>query len=479
MSKLQFPAVDVIIVNYNGMDHLPLCLEALFRSDYPDFSVVLVDNNSVDNSVNWVREHYPRVTLVENKKNIGFGRANAIGIEKGAAPLIALLNNDTRVEKGWLRNLVQVMVEEEMCGAVCSKLLFMDEPNLVNAAGGGMNFVGHGFDHDLYLLDKKEEKTIRDVFFPTAAACLIKRTVFKEIGGFDKKMFMYHEDVDLGWRMWLKGFSVKYVSDSVVYHAFGGTSMKSGSMAFRNRLGMRHSLRSLLKNYEFSTLKAVLPVFFRLNMRNFLSGVPTGFFRGLAWNVVNLPGTIKERISIQSGRRVSDQRLAPLIWQDIPLPVHFPDYKASRIDFFRENSCCGDAVDVVSNADNALGYGWYPVEIYFKDGKTPYRWTREEALFFFHHGGGEVHLNLGILGLAGIVGRERTFSITVNRDVPELFTLASDEWEPVQLKYTGAQGPVEVKLSVHDPWSPHDIFHNRDYRQLGIGVKGVTLSHGA
>ena len=483
VDEKKMPAVDVVIVNYNGMEYLPVCLESLYCSDYPDFSVIIVDNGSMDNSVNWIKKHYPQVTLIQSAQNLGFGRANSIGVEHGTAPYTALLNNDTKVDKDWLRQLVESMLDNETCGAVCSKLLFMDAPNLVNAAGGGMNFIGYGYDHDFFSVDKKEDKGIKDVFFPTAAACLIKRSVFKDIGGFDKTFFMYHEDVDLGWRMWLKGYSVKYISDSIVYHAFGGTSLKSGSMEFRNRLGLRHALRSLLKNYEISTLKKVLPIFFRLGIRNAFNGVPTGFFKALLWNFFKMPSTIYERFKIQGSRKVSDQELSVLIWQDIPLPVHFPDYTAANCESFAKqdnhdsSSSSSSSMDLISNVDNNLGYGWYPVEVYFGDGSTLYRWTREEAVFYFQHSGATALIGFDVLVLSKMVGRTREFSVILNNVKQKKFAFSSDGWEPVQIKYSGDPGPVEVKICVNDTWCPHEIINNHDYRKLGIGIKGTSISY--
>ncbi|MBF0375936.1 MAG: glycosyltransferase family 2 protein [Desulfamplus sp.] len=348
ISSVDLPSIDIIIVNYNGMDYLPACLEALFLSKYPKFSVIVVDNNSVDNSVNWVQSNYPQVTVIKNKRNEGFGKANLRGIKYGNSPFFALLNNDTKVEPQWLLPLVEVMKKEPKCAAACSRLMFMDKPNVINAAGGGMNFVGYGFDYEIFSTAPSQSSysanslslgseistnngvsqllstdfyKIKEVFFPTAAACLIRRSAFDDVGGFDKSFFMYHEDVDLGWRFHLKGYSVKYIPNSVVFHAFGGTSLKSGSLYFRNRLGLRHALRSLLKNYEITTLKKVLPIFCQLSINNFRAGIPTGFFRAILWNALRLPDTIIQRARVQRDRRVTDKELEPLIWQDIALPV--------------------------------------------------------------------------------------------------------------------------------------------------------------
>ncbi|MBF0210053.1 MAG: glycosyltransferase family 2 protein [Desulfamplus sp.] len=492
------PSIDIIIVNYNGITYLSSCLESLFQSQYPKFSVIVVDNNSTDGSVSWIKANYPNVVLIENKKNEGFGRANQKGIRFGSSPFFALLNNDTKVDPKWLLPLVEVMQKEPLCAAACSKLLFMNNPELINATGGGMNFVGYGYDHNIFSIDPDSDLLValspidhkpQDVFFPTAAAALFRRSCFDDIGGFDSSFFMYHEDVDLGWRFNLKGYSVKYVPQSVVFHAFGGTSLKLKSMNFRNRLGLRHALRSLLKNYEINSLKKVLPIFFQLGVNNFRAGIPTGFFRAILWNLFMMPDTIIRRARVQQKRKKSDNELLSLIWQDVYLPVQFPDYQIQTIDSFIKNYQntpdnkdfnLNSPLELINSHTSNLGYGWHPLEIYFGDGETLYRWTRQRAQLFFWHNGGSSILRLKVLGLAKLLKNRRRFSVQLkmadSSTFKKVFLIESDGWEYFDIEFSGDKGVVEVLISVSDMWSPHNKFKNRDYRQLGIGIASATVS---
>ncbi|MBF0302442.1 MAG: glycosyltransferase, partial [Desulfamplus sp.] len=504
----QLPHIDIVIVTYNGFSYLPACLETLFASDYPNFSVIVVDNNSADDSVNWIKTNYPNVIVIENKSNEGFGRANLKGIKQGNSPFFALLNNDTKVDQNWLLPLVEVMQKEPECAAACSRLMFMDNPDVMNASGGGMNFVGYGYDHNIFSIytpDSSNLNKIDTVFFPTAAACLVRRSAFDDIGGFDRSFFMYHEDVDLGWRFHLKGYSIKYVPESVVFHAFGGTSLKSGSMHFRNRLGLRHALRSLLKNYEITTLKKVIPIFCQLGINNFRAGIPTGFFRAIFWNIVMLPDTIINRVRVQRTRKQTDNEISYLIWQDVFLPVQFPDYQIQKISSFIEhyknnqndfnnrklNTNKGGnnlefPIDIISNANCNLGYGWHPCEVYFGDGHTLYRWTRQRSQLFFWHHGGDALLRLKILGLSGLLGKPRYFTVQLKLSEQNIsekniythnFTIHSDQWEQFEAHFSGEQGAVEVLISVAELWSPDEKFNNRDYRRLGIGIASAQIHY--
>ena len=158
--------VDIIIVNFNGMEHLPICLPSVFETDYPLFSVTLVDNDSSDGSPEWVKEQYPEVRVIRNSQNLGFGKANNIGVRETRSPYIAFLNSDTVVHKGWLTPLVETVRKNPSVAAACSKLLFLKNPRIVNGVGGGMNYVGYGFDIGAYEVDDGQFDKQSDIFFP-------------------------------------------------------------------------------------------------------------------------------------------------------------------------------------------------------------------------------------------------------------------------------------------------------------------------
>ncbi len=467
----KLPSVDVIIVNYNGMEYLPACLESLFKTEYPLLAITLVDNDSRDGSPEWVKEKYPEVRLIRNNQNLGFGKANNIGIEKSCSPYIALLNSDTVVEKGWLRPLVETARKDPSVAATCSKLLFLQNPRIVNGVGGGMNYVGYGYDIGAYEVDNGQFDEERDVFFPTAAACVLKRTAFEEIGGFDERFFMYHEDVDLGWRLRLKGYRIKCVPRSVVYHAFGGTSFKSGSMAFRNNLGQRHALRSLIKNYGFMALSKVLPLFITMGLRNTIRERSPDFLKCLLWNMKRLPDTLHERSKIQRTRKIRDKELSPLIWQDIPLPFRFPDYSVMDLGSYLAGKRRLSFLDMSDSRPDNLGYGWHGIEVYTGGGRIKYRWTKGEAVFYLWNNHGDGIISLDVLGLSETLKRERVFSVCVNDGKSCELKIVSDEWATVTIPYYGEPGPLEIRIEAADIWSPHDQFKNGDYRRLGIGIK--------
>lgn len=471
----RLPAVDIITVNYNGMQYIDACLDSLFKTEYPDFSVILADNGSIDGSVEAVQKKYPTVKIILNNENLGFAKANNIAVKAGKAEFIALLNNDTIIEKDWLLPLVRTLMKDDSVAAACSKLLFMENHAVLNGAGGGMNYLGFGYDIGMYENNNVKFSEKRNVFFPCAAACLIRRSAFEKVGGFDEKFFMYHEDVDLGWRLLLEGYSIKFVPDSTVYHAFGGTSLKMGSMAFRDNLGLRHALRSLIKNYELITLMKVLPVFIALGIRTTIKERSSDFLKCILWNLKMLPDTLKKRKQIQKNRRVKDRDILHLIWQEIKLPVQMPDYNLMNLSAYVESNNRRCFIDMSDSRWETVGYGWHGTESYFGNSKTKYRWSKDEAVFYLwsKHGNGIVLMD--VLALSKLLKKERRFSVSVNNKLSHEFIIKSDNWETVTLPYEGEKGPLEIKIRVENTWRPDDLFKNGDKRNLGIGLKRAEV----
>ncbi len=302
------PLVSVIIANFNGRHHLERCLPALLATTGVAFEVIVVDNGSADGSLAWLQRNLPQVRLLALRRNLGFGEANRRGVEAARGRYVALLNSDTEVEPGWLSALLEGLDSDPKIAAACSLLRLLDHPELVNARGGGMTRLGYGVDRDFLLPyegppDVTGAPSVREALFPTAAAMMMRREEFFSLGGFDRSFFMYHEDVDLGWRLWLLGRRVVVCENSIVYHKFLGTSKAARGLRWRALLGLRHNLRSLTKHYEaWNLLLAVRRLLIVLaRQRAYLHIV-----HALAWNLVHLPGTLAERFRLQRRRTISD-----------------------------------------------------------------------------------------------------------------------------------------------------------------------------
>jgi len=351
------PVVSVIVVNFDGLHHLKRCLASLTATRGVAFETIVVDNASRDGSVPFVRDRYPEVRVLPLKSNIGFGQANMHGAGLAGGEYVSFLNNDTEVESDWLVTLLEALKRERDVWAACSLLKLMDRPDTLNAYGGGMTRLGFGFDRCFgmpcrLLEGTSEEKATEEVFFPTAAAMLMRRADLFVVGGFDPSFFIYHEDVDLGWRIRLLGKRVVVCRNSVVYHRYGSTVGK-----LRHRLGSRHLVRSILKNYEIGNVVRSFCILHAIWLRSLQIDRLLDVWR---WNVIHLPGTLRARRAGRKRRVVRDRDLLErglIDPEDIPEPYPQVSLKTSA---WSADNCLSSNV-LMPGQDSAigrLGSGW-------------------------------------------------------------------------------------------------------------------------
>jgi GT2 family glycosyltransferase len=212
------PRVTVVIPNWNGVSHLPGCLEALAAQSFTDFEVVLVDNASGDGSIAWVRKHHPQVHILQRPDNGGFSRAVNAGIVVARSEYVALLNNDTAADADWLGALVGALDNHRAYDFAASKMILFSEPDRLNAAGdvymvGRMAAKNRGFGESVLRYGEMER-----VLGACAGAALYRRTLFDEVGLFDEDFFLMSEDADFNLRCLIAGKRCLYVPDARIRH---------------------------------------------------------------------------------------------------------------------------------------------------------------------------------------------------------------------------------------------------------------------
>ncbi len=310
--------ITVAVINYNGMQFLEELLQSLADQTYRHFDILFIDNGSTDDSVALVKNRYPDVQLIANDRNLGFAHAGNLGIKRSENDYVALLNTDLRLDPAWLESLAASIGCYPLIAAVASKLRFYDRPEVLNGIGGAMNRLGYTWDLGMNEVDRGQLDHPTEVLFASAGAALFNRTAFQEAGGFDETFFMYHEDVDLCWRLWLMGFRVVTAPSAIVYHHFGGATKAAKGMKWREHLGERNNMRALLKNYELRTALRVLVQMLLLPQP---AARKIGQLKNLLWNLAHLPGTLQLRRQIQRHRVRSDNELEHLIVQSNHVPV--------------------------------------------------------------------------------------------------------------------------------------------------------------
>ena len=251
-------SITIVIPNLNGMHYLEGCLKSLREQTDRDFEILMIDNGSEDESVEWVRKHYPAVKIRAFHRNTGFCRAVNEGIKLSRAEYVLLLNNDVVCDPRMVEVLRRAMEERPDAFSCCAKLLRMSDPSKIDDAGDyytalGWAFArGKGKSRELYT---KEER----VFACCAACAIYRRSMLEKTGLFDERHFAYLEDIDIGYRALRHGFENWYIPRAVVFHAGSATS-GSRHNSFKVSLASRNSIWLVRKNMPSWQIALNLPV---------------------------------------------------------------------------------------------------------------------------------------------------------------------------------------------------------------------------
>ncbi len=238
----------MVIVNWNGRHLLGECLDSLLAKHMDGLEIIFVDNGSHDGSVEYVREWYRDVRVINLSKNIGFAGGNNAGIRTASGKYVALLNNDTRVDRDWLTNLLATAESgPSAIGMWASKILSYDKPDTFDNVGLLLYPDGLARGKGRLETDQGQYDQLGEALFPSGCAGLYRRDMLDQIGLFDEEFFAYADDVDLGLRGRLAGWGCVYVPTARVYHKYSSsTSAYSPLKAF---LVERNRIWVLLKYY--------------------------------------------------------------------------------------------------------------------------------------------------------------------------------------------------------------------------------------
>ena len=305
------PLVSVIIVNYNGKRHLEKCLESLMNVDYEKYEVILVDNNSTDNSVEFVKNVHPSVIIIKLDNNYGFAEPNNIGAKNAKGELLLFLNNDTVVNPNFIREMVKVLNQDSEI-AICQSLLL--KPNgEVESSGDFIDILGRAY------MSKEKETKVKEIFSARGASMMVRKKMFWELGGFDKNFFASFEDIDLSWRAWIWGYKIVLVPNSIVYHTGGQTvQLLTPEIKFH---GVKNNLVLCLANFEAPLGKIIKLFYASLMKKSFGISVGTDYelarplpsfgtvFRGLMWVLKNFKYVSVKRKKVNSRRSRTTEEL--------------------------------------------------------------------------------------------------------------------------------------------------------------------------
>ena len=237
----------VVIPNYNGIAYMKNCLDSLMADkEKTSFAIIMVDNHSTDGSKELVLEKYPEVQLIGFDENTGFCKAVNAGIFAATTEFVILLNNDTVVEKGFVSELEKTMDAHPKAFSAGAKMVDMKNPEVLDDVGDFYCALGWAFARGKGKRTSKYRKETK-VFSACAGAAIYRKSIFDEIGCFDENHFAYLEDLDIGYRAKIYGYSNYFSPDAVVRHA-GSASSGSKHNAFKVDLSSKNSVYVIYKN---------------------------------------------------------------------------------------------------------------------------------------------------------------------------------------------------------------------------------------
>ncbi len=310
------PRLTVVIPNWNGERFLKLCLGSLRDQSFRDFETLLVDNGSTDGSLDFVAEHFPEVKTLSLGENRGFSGAVNAGIWASETELVALLNNDTEQDQGWLEALMHAADSHPEAGLFASKLVDFHDRRFLDGAGDAMRLSGLPYRLGHGERDRGQFDAPGYVFAACAAAALYRKSLFDEVGLFDEDFVSYCEDGDLSFRAQLAGYRCFYVPSAVVYH-MGSASTGGKRSPTATRLGTRNSLSLLVKNLPLSVAVHIAPFFVTGQLGRLITAAATHSLRahleGLVGAWRHLPLMLGKRAEIQKRKRISDAEVRRLL----------------------------------------------------------------------------------------------------------------------------------------------------------------------
>ncbi len=265
------PSVAIVILNWNGKHFLEKFLPSVLATDYDNFSVIVADNASTDDSISFLRRYFPEIRLLLSDTNEGFSRGYNSALKKIKADYYILLNSDIEVTPGWISPVIFLMESDDKIAACQPKILSYknrDQFEYAGASGGFIDSLGYPFARGRIFetceVDTGQYNSIEPVFWATGAALFVRANVFNEMNGFDEFFFAHQEEIDLCWRIQRAGYKIYVQPSSVVYHVGGGTlpmgDRKKVFLNFRNNLVM------MAKNLPLGESLWKLPVRIFLDM---------------------------------------------------------------------------------------------------------------------------------------------------------------------------------------------------------------------
>ena len=318
VSEIVTPPASVIIPNWNGAAHLPVCLAALRAQTCAGLEVIIVDNGSTDASLDLLARDYPWVQVILLGENQGFTGACNAGLRAGRGEVLILLNNDTQVAADWLEEILAAFSRHPQAGSVACRMLLFDRRTVFHAAGDTFSVAGLPGNRGVWQ-DDRGQYTEGPVFSANGGSAAYRRAMLDDVGLLDESFYFSLEDVDLGWRAQLRGWTCIYAPRAVVYHKLSAT----GGGVTHSYYNGRNFIYVLAKDVPGPLWRRYWPRMLRAQLQISLAALRAwrgrearARLRGQLAGLWGLPRQLARRRAIQAGRRVSIEYLESILMVD-------------------------------------------------------------------------------------------------------------------------------------------------------------------
>lgn len=317
------PLVSVIIPNWNGAHHLPVCLDSLLAQTYRHHEVIVVDNASGDDSLE-VLARYPTVCTLPQEHNLGFTGACNAGFRAAGGSIQVLLNNDTEVHPDWLLHVVGAFDDHPEAGIVASKMLLFDRRDILHTAGDYVTPDGLAHNRGIWHKDAGQYNRRVYVFSACGGSAAYRREMLEAIGLLDEDYFFSFEDVDLAWRAQLAGWRCVFEPQAIVYHKLkaSGGGKTASFYDGRNRIYtiVKNYPKDMWQDHGHTVLKAQLGLA-RDALKAWRGAEARATLCGLAAGVLGIPKMLRKRRAVQAARKADRLTLERLMQPPYEIPI--------------------------------------------------------------------------------------------------------------------------------------------------------------
>lgn len=325
------PLISIIILNYNAGDLLIDCVESILRTKYENIEVIVVDNNSKDNSHNKCKKKFNEILLIQNTENLGFCEGNNVGIRAAKGEYVTIINPDTIVTDSWITEFLNAY-KKNGDGIYQPKIISLEDKRTILSTGNEIHLFGFGFAKNKGNKTVEETKDIEDITYASGTCIFTKKTLLEKIGMFDPFLFLYHDDLDLSWRSSMLNINSFYVPTVTILHKESYNFKWSSKKFFWLERNRKYCI---LTHYSKNTQK-------KISLELFLTDILVWglyFVKGFLWvkikaelDILKNKNKIEKRYAeIEKTKKISDTEIIKKFSDEIWIPKDISNEIGSKL----------------------------------------------------------------------------------------------------------------------------------------------------